>query len=413
MLPPKIVLLIGNRGESVQAIQQSLSSKYQVVHFQSVEKEVSWFNPIAVILHQNGGPAEELTLQLRRLKQIKPQAPVLLCRSGKDIPHHKDIPKGINASLAWPGDSSRIRALLQSWEHRRLGWLGRLRLGWQAFRNLFSSADTDKGPALLPEILATKKAEGIRMEAHLLGAFVLKEEGRRLPPIRSEINRAMLAYLLFHGPERMPRHKIIEGFWPDSGEEAARNCLNVAISSVRKYWRENSGQPMEVSFRENAYYFQAPAPFFSDVSAFLKYWDRGKALERAGRLDEALNAYRQACHLYSGDFLECINRNIDWVESMRSKLKEAYLSVLDRLSVLFFDRGLYPESEEACHRILEIDDCIESAHRQLMRIYYSTNRRGRALRQYAHCCRSLREKLGVEPFGETEELYQRVANGRL
>ncbi|MCB0547656.1 MAG: hypothetical protein KDD19_08705 [Phaeodactylibacter sp.] len=414
MLPPKIVLLIGNRGESVQAIQQSLSAHYQVVLFHKVEKEVSWFNPIAVILHQNGGPADEVMGQLHQLKQLKPEAPVMLCHSGQQGQPGGPYLEGIQAALAWPGELSRMRALLLSWEQKRFSLAGRLRMAWRTVRRLFfHRVALQPQPSLLPPVSMEMAPVSNGLDARLFGPFELRMDGRVLPPIRSEVNRAMLAYLLYNGPERMPRHKIIEGFWPDSNEEAARNCLNVAISSVRKYWREMGGDHLEICFQDNAYCLQLPDAYRNDARAFLKLWEQGKSLERAHRMDEALNVYRQACRLYTGDFLEGISRNIDWVESTRSKLREAYLSILDRLSCLFMERGLYQEAEEACQEILEIDDCIESAHRQLIILYYKTNRRGRALRQYAMCCQALQDRLGVSPFRETEELYHKAINGGL
>lgn len=413
MLPPKIVLLIGNRGESVQAIRQSLSAQYQVVLFHKVENEVSWFNPIAVILHQNGGPVEEMLGQLRHLKQIKPNAPVLLCHSGEEAGTWKKCPEGIHSYLAWPADFPKLKALLESWEYKRFGWLGWLRFALQKAVGLFAVSSPPQEPARLAAPPLDLALPGPGLETRFFGSFLLAANGRPLPNIRSEVNCAMLAYLLYNGPKRMMRQKIIEGFWPDSGEDAARNCLNVAISSVRRFLKENIDQAPEIVFRGNAYQLEMPMPASSDVAQFLEYWERGKSLEREKRLDEALNAYRRACSFYSGDFLENVSRNIDWVESTRSKLRETYLAILDRLSILFMEKGLCQEAEETCHKILAIDDCIESAHRQLMVCFYKTKRRDRALRQYALCCQALQDRLGAVPFEETEELYRRILNGRL
>lgn len=413
MLPPGIILLIGNRCESVQAIKQTLAAQYQVVLFHQVEKEVSWFNPIAVILHQNGGPAEEMLGQLRRLKQIKPHAPILLCHSGPEAGKWKKCPDGIHSYLAWPGDLPRLEALLGSWEYRNFGWLKRLRLAFQKAGPRFARSSVVEAAGQLPAPPADMAVPGEGLEACFFGSFRLLANGRPLPGIRSEVNRAMLACLLHNGPERIRRQKIIDGFWPDSSEDAARNCLNVAISSVRRFMKENIQPPPEILFRDNAYHLELPMPFSSDAARLLKLWERGQSLERAKRLDEALDTYRRACSLYTGDFLEGISRNIEWVESTRSKLRETFLSILDRLSALFLEKSLFQEAEEACRRILEVDDCIESAHRQLMICYHKTKRRGLALRQYALCCQALRDKLGAAPFEETEELYRRILGGRL
>ena len=197
MLPPKIVLLIGNRGESVQAIQQSLSTQYQVVLFHEVEKEVSWFNPIAVIIHQNGAPTEEIQQRLFRLKQIKPQAPVLLCRSGQEAPLHQECPEGIHAALAWPGEWLRLRAQLQEWERQPLSFAGRLRLAWQALARYFQRSALARAPLQLPAVPVAIPKVDQGVEVRLFGAFEFRAGGQPLPPIRSEVNRAMMAYLLY------------------------------------------------------------------------------------------------------------------------------------------------------------------------------------------------------------------------
>ena len=414
MVPPKIVLLIGNRGENVRSIQKTLSAHYQVVLFHKVEKEMSWFDPIAVILHQHKNSSYEVLKQVKQLKQIKPCAPLLLFRSEAEVVGNPPKPDGIEACLSWPGDFSRLKTLLYKWEQRPLSLKAPLLGAWQRLKQLFfpPAIEARQQPSI-PEPPMTPTQDFCGLEASLFGAFELKMYGQPLPIIRSEVNRAMLAYLLYHSPGRMPRHKIIEGFWPDSNEEAARNCLNVAISSLRRYWRENWDQRLEVCFKENAYHLHIPVAFASDVQQFINLWERGKVLEKAKRADEALNVYRQACSLYTGDFLEGISRNIEWVESTRSKLREAYLSVLDRLCMLLMSRSLFQEAEKACHKMLEIDDCIESAHRHLMIIYYSTNRRNRALRQYRQCCLALQQKLAVEPFEETEILHKKILSGRL
>ena len=408
MLPPQIVLLLGKDGDTVQEIRRSLSTSYQVVVFEKLEKEIAWFKPLAVVIHQNGSPRQEVLHRLVRLRQFQPKAPVLICSSSPEYGHWPQRPGGVEDCLSWPDGLAQLKAYLRRWEAPRTGFWLRFK---QTLLNLKNRKKKRKEPELsLPLELPSGLAEPVQpvLEARLLGSCELKAHGNPLPWINSEVNRAMLAYILYHHPERMLRRKLIDGFWPDSSEDSARNCLNVAISSLRRYLKDNVADAPEVNFRENAYYFDFSQPVFTDVQEFLRLWTHAQAMERANRLDEALNAYRRANLLYKGEFMECISRDIIWVESVRSKLKEIHLSMLDRMSELLVERKLYPEAINACKRIIEIDDCIESAHRRLMHCYVHMHGRRMALRQYHHCCKTLEEKLGARPSRETQALLEEI-----
>ncbi len=406
MLPPRIVLLIGKEGDAIHEIRRSLSPAYQVVIFEKLEKEIAWFKPMAVILHQNGSPLEEEAGRVARLRQFQPKAPVLLCASSAEAIHQSALPKGVKACFAWPEGLGQLQAHLQQCATPGPGLWKRLQ---QAFAklNVRQKVHVRKAASRPAETAAAQPS--FYLEARFLGSWKLSAEGKALPWISSEINRAMLAYLFYYQKDRMLRRKAIDGFWPDSSEDSARNCLNVAISSVRRYLKENIPEtPAAIHFRENAYSLEFDKPINTDVHEFLRLWEYAQAMERAQRPDEALDAYRRAGQLYRGEFLECISREIIWVESVRSKLKEIHLAMLDRLSELLMERQLFPEAISTCHRILEIDDCIESAHRRLMACFTATQRRGMALRQYHQCRKALEEKLEARPSRETEALLTEI-----
>lgn len=405
MTPLKVVLLLGKDEKTLDEIRQSISADYQVVVFEEPEKAMRWHEPFAIVLHQNGSPLPEVQGQLARLREFQPRTPIAVCASLRGEYAPLPLP-GADACILWPEGCAKLRALLRQWE-RGTAWL------WGWLQQAFARLVRGRRPAL-PQLLESHPAVlepatlPSGLAARFFGSFELAADGARLPWINSEINRAMLAYMLFHQPERILRHKIIGCFWPESTEDSARNCLNVAVSNLRRYLKDNLPEAPELPFRENAYRLDFKQPFFSDVHEFQRLWKHAHSMERQGRPDEALHAYYQAARLYRGDFMESITRDIPWVESMRSEFKEKYLVMLDRLSELLLERQRYQEAAEACLRILKIDDCLESAHCRLMRCYWRSKRKDLALRQYQACCKALERGLESGPSKETQALLAEI-----
>ncbi|MCB0572221.1 MAG: hypothetical protein KDC66_20785, partial [Phaeodactylibacter sp.] len=333
MLSPRIVLLIGREGDALKEIRRSLSPAYQVVVFEKLEKEVAWFKPMAVVIHHNGGPRQDVINRLARLRQFQPAVPALICSSCYEPGQWDTLPRGVKGWLSWPEGQAQLQATLNRWRSPGAGLLRRLQSVWS---HLALPVKTRGGSAAASELATTTDSGPGKagLEARFFGCWSLKAGGHCLPWMSSEMNRAMLAYMIFHHDERILRRKVIDGFWPDSSEDSARNCLNVAISSIRRYLKDNMAEAPAIHFRENAYSAALGPALYTDVHEFLRLWGHAQAMERANRPDEALNAYRRAGQLYKGEFLECITREISWVESMRSKLREVYLAVLDRLGEL-------------------------------------------------------------------------------
>lgn len=63
-------------------------------------------------------------------------------------------------------------------------------------------------------------------------------------------------------------------------------------------------------------------------------------------------------------------------------------------------------------RWIAADLLDESAHRQLMDLYFRAGQRSASLRQYRECVRILDQELGVAPLEETTELYQTIRENR-
>ena len=98
----------------------------------------------------------------------------------------------------------------------------------------------------------------------------------------------------------------------------------------------------------------------------------------------------------------------------RERLSNAYMDMLGRLTEHYMQADQPQEAIRACYRILEKDRCHEESYRLLMRCYARLGLRGRALRQYRLCERTLGREYGMSPSPEPHALYEsllRVEDG--
>src|SRR5262245_60851495 len=68
----------------------------------------------------------------------------------------------------------------------------------------------------------------------LLGGLRATQRDRTITRFRTRKTGALLAYLAYHRNYAHPREELIDLLWPECDLEAGRNCLRVALSSLRR-----------------------------------------------------------------------------------------------------------------------------------------------------------------------------------
>jgi DNA-binding SARP family transcriptional activator len=398
MLPPKVILLIGEDGEQLQSMFATLNKRCEVIHFDEAAEEIRHFAPLAVVLYQNGDTRRDTLQQLERLKVWQPSAPVLLCTSGNSKEAITATPKGVDERLDWPTEADKLLAYIK----KRLSWPTRL---WQGVWR--HRAPARKSQRATTDVPANGMAEA-PLKVYSFGGLRLELNGQKLPALRSEADQAILACLLLEKDRRVMRHRLLTGFWPNSQEDSARNCLNVSISHLRRYLREELGEEAKIHFRDNSYELQLPCRLHFDAEALLQLKREGQAAEQSQQTEAAVEAYHSMARLYQGAFLENLRREIDWVEATRDRMQEIYLAALDRMGELLLEMKQYKRCILATEKVLRIDNCIESAHRRIMTAYAGLGKRSRAIRQYQVCEKILGKELGVEPTETTKQLCRKL-----
>ncbi len=259
------------------------------------------------------------------------------------------------------------------------------------------------------EETAAPSAAWPSLRVRFFGHFELLCDGEPVPLGRNGKALTIFKHLLANRARPVSQDYLMGWLWPESNLKKARWSLNSAVHGLRKLLsRCPTSTSVNYVLLEEGYYRLCPSVRVStDVEEFDALYERGRRLEAEGLAREAAAEYEEAVGLYRGDYL-VEDLYEDWTMVERERLSNAYVDMLGRLAVHYVEAGLPQEGIRACYRILEKDRCHEESYRLLMRCYVLLGLRGRALRQYNLCERTLEQEYGMSPSPETLALYERL-----
>jgi DNA-binding SARP family transcriptional activator len=215
------------------------------------------------------------------------------------------------------------------------------------------------------------------LEVRCLGPTRLLAGGVEIAPPRR--SRLVLQYLVAHRRRPVPRDVLIETFWPGSAPAAARNCLNVSVTLLRRAFRPTHGDCPIVVFRDEAYRLDPGLEVRVDREELLRLAGRGDARRRAGDLAGAVAAYRAADELYGGPLFEDEPYE-DWIVTARREAEREHVDVLAHLGDCLAARGDHEAAAEAYRRVLAVEPFREDVRRRLDASYAALGRPELALR---------------------------------
>jgi DNA-binding SARP family transcriptional activator len=97
----------------------------------------------------------------------------------------------------------------------------------------------------------------------------------------------------------------------------------------------------------------------------------------------------------------------DWLLFERERFRQLSLHALEALAEQLAAAGRLGRALEAALSAVRSEPLRESAHRALIRVHLAEGNRGEALRQYELCRGLLRDRLGVDPSPQLDELLGR------
>jgi DNA-binding SARP family transcriptional activator len=99
----------------------------------------------------------------------------------------------------------------------------------------------------------------------------------------------------------------------------------------------------------------------------------------------------------------------DWLLFERERFRQLSLHALEALAERLAADGRLGRALEAALSAVRGEPLRESAHRALIRVHLAEGNRGEAVRQYELCRRLLRDRLGVEPSPQLDELMHQAS----
>lgn len=241
-----------------------------------------------------------------------------------------------------------------------------------------------------------------KVEIRLLGGFEVRIDGRARNGFESQKVRGLLAFLAMARGVPQGRERLAALFWPEHEPNSARSSLRQALYNLRSTLAPV--QPVVSTHQTVA--------FARDADVRVDAGDFEEALRR-GMEEDAPHLLSQAVRLYPGDFLSgCPVRAgselEDWIAEQRERLREGAIQALRALIDHHRERGAPRLAIQHAQRLLALEPLAEEAHRQLMRLYSLSGRRGRALSRYEDLRHLLERELGIEPEEETHALYRAI-----
>ncbi|MFD7847746.1 BTAD domain-containing putative transcriptional regulator [Nocardia sp. NPDC059764] len=240
-----------------------------------------------------------------------------------------------------------------------------------------------------------------------MGEFAISVPGESCVRWRASKARSLFGVLLVNRNIVVGKERLRELLWPDI--EGPSTSLKVAVHALRRTLDDHLGTDrghLRVEFRDFGYIMDASDDVVVDFHEFERVTTAAREAAVRGLREEALDLYRRAAALYSGEFLS--GESDSWVIEHRHWLRAMILSVLDVLAEYAFEAGEFADAADACRRTLAIDAVNEAAFRRLMMIHARRGELQQAEQWYALCAQRLREQFEVDPDHDTRSLRRRV-----
>ena len=211
--------------------------------------------------------------------------------------------------------------------------------------------------------------------------------------------RTLLAYLLLHRNEAIPRETLIDALWPDDPPATAAHALDVYVSRLRKSLGVNG-------------LFETGGGFIrlnvSDEAVDVAGFEQLIADARRAEVPTArLAALEQALALWRGPALADLSDEPSLTPD-RERLEEERLAAREDRFEAMLALGRHDEAIGPLQALASEHPLRERPRRLLMLALYRAGRQSEALDVYRSFRRLLSDELGLEPSSDARELEAAV-----
>jgi len=241
------------------------------------------------------------------------------------------------------------------------------------------------------------------VEFLILGPLVVLDQGEPLT-LGTLKERMVLATLLLHANEVVPRARLIEELWGESPPATATKAVNVYLSQLRKTLTRNGHDP--IATVSGGYRLEVEAEHL-DTAQMRRLLELARERAAAGQLESAAELFREALALWRGPTLpdlpfESLGRG------EAEELNELRLAAsMDRIDC-DLALGRHEQVLRELNLLVREHPLRERLRAQQMLALYRADRQADALDAYAEARRSLVDDLGIEPSEALQRLQRAI-----
>jgi predicted ATPase/DNA-binding SARP family transcriptional activator len=238
------------------------------------------------------------------------------------------------------------------------------------------------------------------VEFSVLGPLEAQEGDRSLPLGRPK-QRAVLAALLMHAGEAVPRDRLIDELWGDEPPGSAVASLQVYVHGLRQALGAERIETRGQSYRLHVEQDEL------DLERFERLVARAEQELAAGRADAAAARIHEALALWRGPALaDLADEPVARAEAGR--LEEQRLHALELRNDVELALGRHAALASELEALVAEHPYRDRLRQQQVLALYRSGRQKEALEAYQAARHALVEELGIEPSPELRELERAI-----
>jgi DNA-binding SARP family transcriptional activator/pimeloyl-ACP methyl ester carboxylesterase len=214
--------------------------------------------------------------------------------------------------------------------------------------------------------------------------------------------RALLAYLLAHAGEVVPRDRLVDDLWEQQPTPGAPHTVQTYVSQLRKVFAPLD-ERVAIANRGGGYVLELPATSL-DVSIFerccVEASRQSSPTGRLAKFDEALALWRSAP---LAEFAGAA-----WADAYATRLEARRLEALHERADALLALGRHAEAIPELEGLVRDHPFDERLWAQLLVAYFRAGRQGDALRAYQVLRSTLADELGITPSPELQALERQL-----
>lgn len=243
-----------------------------------------------------------------------------------------------------------------------------------------------------------------------LGRFDIKKNGFSLSETSGSSKKIweLYKFMLTFRDRSFTPESLMDQLWVSEEYSDPRATLRIQMHRLRQCLGESETNEADrtLLFANGYYKWNGRLDLTIDIDIFEKKIKLADSLIKISP-DEALEVYKEALELYTGDYLpECVDQH--WIFPIRNHYRRLFLNASVRTIELMHNNGSYSDIIMLCQKGISIDVYEEIFHLHLMEAMLFQGNQRKALEHYGYITTFYEREMGIKPSDEMRSLYKKM-----